>query len=314
MNTSTGSHLGSGNLNGPFSDVAGVVTVDEHVPSAGAIVWWRLSGRVDYATLEAAWVAEGLDPKLLPTPCSATTALRRAAHDLKEKRRLVRPLGKGNGFAVVREQVTNEHAELKHEVLCKVTLDGVERLKVETVNASDEASAKMAKEVQAAYEQHMTALETEDISSWLVRLMPKLDAVGLRDSGGVYFIPHTAMARMSDVVGVLRKVSGHVVNRVPAMRTDDTVEAILDALNQEAEDEARRMEEDIEAAKLGARGFENRIARTDEVESKVSRYELMLGRKLDAMRARLELLRANLTVAMMKADTNAGGGESLANL
>jgi predicted nucleic acid-binding Zn-ribbon protein len=122
------------------------------------------------------------------------------------------------------------------------------------------------------------------------------------------------MERVSAVVEVLRKVSGHVVNRVPAMRSSDAVDAILDAITQEAEYETKRMEEDLEEAKLGARGFENRIARTDEVESKVSRYEELLGRKLDTIRERLEALRANLTVAMMKADTNGGEGSSLASL
>jgi len=295
-----------------FQDVKGVIAVDAHVPTAGAIVWWRLSGTVDYAALEAAWQAAGLDEKDLPSACTAATALRRAAHDLKEKRRLVRPLGRGNGFAIVREKVTNAQAELDYEVLCKVTLDGVERLKVEAVNGTDEVVERIEKEIRASYDQHLSALESEDFSSWLVRLMPKLDAVGLRDSGGVYFVPHSSVERLGDVAKVLREVSGHIVNRVPAMRSDDAVDAILDAIAQEAEQEAARMEADIEAAKLGSRGFENRIANCDAVESKVTRYEALLGRQLDALRERLVALRANLTVAMVKADSE--GGESLADL
>ncbi len=286
-----------------FSDVRGVVAVDNHVPSAGAIVWWRLSGRVDFDTLEAAWVAAGLNPEELPSSCSPTVALRRAAGELREKHRLVRPLGRDAGFAVVRESIDDGH-EPDYDVICKVTLDEVGRAKVTKVSGSDSVVNNINIEVQAAYERSLGSLETEDFSHWLVKLMPKLDAVGLRYGGGIYFVPPFAMAKLEGAVLVLRSVTEHVINRVPAMKSEDAVDAILDAVAQEAEVEAAAMEKDLEEAKLGKRGYENRIQSCDEMEGKVARYEELLGRSLETMRERLETLRANLTVAVLKADSD----------
>ncbi len=52
--------------------------------------------------------------------------------------------------------------------------------------------------------------------------------------------------------------------------------------------------------KLGEKGFESRVAHCDEVESKVTRYEALLGRQLDNVREKLEGLRARLTIAIVK--------------
>lgn len=296
-----------------FSDVKGVVAVDQHVPTAGAIVWWRLSGTVDFEVIKKAWEKAGLDEKDLLTPCSPTTALRRAVDELREKRTLVRPLGRSNGFAIVKEMLTDAHdsaerlgatptvnRELEYDVLCKVMLDDVGRVKVETVGASDDLVNKIAKEVRENFERNLSTLETQDFSCWLVRMMPRLDAVGLREGGGVYFVPHDRVEHVAKVVGVLREVSSHIVNRVPAMRSDDAVEAILDAITQEAEGEAAALERALTENKLGERGFENRLSHCDLVESKVARYEGLLGKNLDVLREKLEDLRARLTLAVLK--------------
>lgn len=272
-----------------------LIAVDEHVPTAGAIVWWRLSGVVEHAKLLAAWKAAGFqEESLLETP-SPATALRRAANELREKRVLVRPLGRNNGFAVVREKVTGDEQELDYEVVAKVTLDAVGRIKFDGV---DDA---LRNEVLTAFERHLGQLSTEDFSAWLVRAMPKLDAVSLRDTGGVYFIPHAQVEHLAMVTAVLHANTEHVVHRVPALRSTEAVEAILDAIEQEALAETERIERELEEGKLGEKAYENRIAQADKVTTKVERYEGLLDMKLDALRERLERLRSNLTVAMVKA-------------
>ncbi len=77
------------------------------------------------------------------------------------------------------------------------------------------------------------------------------------------------------------------------------------------------MQADLDEEKYGARGYENRIEITDAIEAKVSRYEGILGSKLDGIRSKLDDLRASLTVAIVKAQVNNAdeeGGPSLANL
>lgn len=284
-----------------FKDVKNVVAVDEHVASAGAIVWWRLSGQLDFDTLKTAWVAAGLDPKDLPTPCSNAVALTRAGNELRAKRCLIRPLGRDQGFAVVYERVTGDHKELDHRVIAKVTLNAVGRPQVATGpdGTSDEVF-DVRQRVHASFDAALAQLDTSDISAWLVKMMPRLDAVGLRDQGGVYFIPYGAVDEAARMVAVLRSVSNHVVNRVPAMRSEDAVAAILDAVTQEAQAAADNLAKDLEENKLGEIGFANRANKCSDMEAKISRYEDLLGMKLDTVRDRLENLRANLTIASLK--------------
>lgn len=298
-----------------IKDIQGIVAVNDAKGPTGAIVWWRLSGTVEYDELRAKWLAEGLDEGWMPRAPTAQVAMRRTANDLREKRVLVRPLGRNNGFAVVRERVNGKarkadgaeplEADLSYEVLIRVTLDGVERIVVENVGMKgdmdqEEGFIRTKAAMKAAYQQHLNQLAAEDFSPWLARLMPQLDAVSLRDQGGVYFVPPSAMPKLEAVVSVLRKVTAHTVNRVPAMRTNEAVEAILDAITQEAEAEATRFEKDLAEEKLGEVGMQNRANEATEVEAKLVRYEEMLGVKLEVLRERLLNVRTQLTVAALK--------------
>lgn len=291
-----------------FADISNVVAVDQHVPTAGAIVWWRLSGEVDVDTLAAAWAAAGGEESALPHSPSPVVALRRAVDTLRARRQLVRPLGRGAGFAIVKEREVEDARELDYTVLITIKLNEIGRVIVEGMpNASPEFVVRAKREVEQAFEHHLATLDTTDFSSWLVRLMPKVDAVSLRAQGGIYFVPQHAVERVRMVAQVLRQVSSHVVNRVPAMHGDDAVAAILDAITEEADDEAARMERDIAEERCGEKGFESRITQCDNVQSKVARYEELLGQKLDHVRKRLDALKARLSLAALKAQSESGG-------
>jgi hypothetical protein len=86
---------------------------------------------------------------------------------------------------------------------------------------------------------------------------------------------------------------------IPALRGDEAVEAVLNAVLAEAEKEAASMEADL-AKDLGKRAMENRIGRCEAVESKVAQYERLLDKSMGGMRERLDALRVQLTVAMLK--------------
>ncbi len=119
---------------------------------------------------------------------------------------------------------------------------------------------------------------------------------------------------MNHVVEAIRNIGGHSIYRIPAMRGDDAVEAILDAIQSEAAEEAHAMEIALEKAQFGERGWEHRISKTDTIEGKVARYEALLGARLDGIRERLTALRANLTIAMVKAQAEDDTNASLASL
>lgn len=291
-----------------------IVVVNENIPTAGAVIWWRLSGNVDAGALKTAWLASDLPEGDLPDPPSEVTALRRAMADQREARRLVRPLGRGNGFAIVDERVKDDKTELAYEVILTAKLDQVGRLTFETPSGVDDGVRGIIEEIRAAFDRHLETLSQADISDWLAKMvMRQLDAVSLRDTGGVYFLPRPSVERIGTVADVLRQSSAHVVHRVPALRSEEAVDAILDAVSHEAANEAIAMEGELAEEALGKRGLENRITHCDNVERKVARYEELLGRSLDTLRDRLENIRAKLSVALVKADA-ADGQPSLANV
>jgi hypothetical protein len=276
-----------------------IVAVTEKVEHAGTILMWTLRGATDLQRLTAAWDREGLRIVDLPEGPSPATALRRALSELREKRRLIRPLGRGDGFAVVRELTDGE--DLDYRVEMKVKLDKVGRL---TIEGGDTA---LREEVRASFDRHGNELSTEDVSTWLVGLIPSLDGVPMRGGGGVYFVPHHNLPLLDRMVRVLKSATDHNVYRIPAIHEgddasrSDVVQAILDSIEAEAAAEAEAMEKDLAAAAFGSRGLENRITHTDEVEQKIGRYEALVGTRLDGIRDRLTSLRAGLTVAMSKA-------------
>lgn len=264
-----------------------VVAVTEHIPRAGTILMWTLSGATHREALRTAFSEHAIDESLLPDPPSPATALRRAAGELREKSRIVHAIGRGAGYALV--DVTSKGSDLDFKVKAKATLDQVGRLVVEG------GSPKMQDDLRDAFDKHASALSTEDMSAWLTWVSKKtLDGVAMRGGGGVYFIPYAKLPELDAIVGALRDCSEHAIYRIPAMAGDDAVEA-------EAAAEATEIEQALSESKFGARGLETRIVRTDEVEQKVARYEELLGAKVEGLRARLDALRANLTVAVIKA-------------
>ena len=274
------------------------IAVNEQIPSAGKIIWWRLSGTLDVNEIEHAWKAAGLDPKLLLDSPAPTTALRRAANELAKVRRLVRPLEGKKGYGIVDEHAKRD--ELNWTVECRVKLNAVGQVVIEP------KEHPLGPVVKEAYYRHLAECEPADVGSWLVRLVAKVDGIPLRDTGGVYFVPSDQVAQWEKMAAVIREVSDHVVLGVPALRSDQAVDAILDALEVEAAEEARRMEVELAEGKIGEEARKNRVWHCEAVEAKVARYEELLGKNLTKITSRLQDLRANLCVATLQG-TNFSG-------
>jgi hypothetical protein len=282
------------------SSTHGLIAVrdEDSNDKAGVIVWWRLTGGIDLAALETAWVAEGLEKSRLPTPPSPPVALRRAVSELKTAKRMVRPLDKG-GFAVLDEHQSGDRVSTQQ--LGTVTLDPLGRIKSDLPWRETDAVAE-------AYEKHLHSVVQSDVSPWLCKTMDAVQAVSLRDTGGVYFVPRYALPQWERVVRALRAATQHVISNVPALTSSEAVSAILDALEQEAGAQLAQLESDLDAhmkdetdpdaKKLGSRALNTRIERTEAMGAKLGAYESLLGSKLDALRENISRARANLSVAM----------------
>ena len=266
-----------------------LLAVTEAVPDAGAIVWWRLSGDVTLLALAAAWEAAGLPDVALPSLPGDAAALSHAVHSVAERRTLSRPLADG-GRALVREHADGADLDYDVSLRARVSEGGVL-----TLDPPDHPDAATVRDAFNAARQN---LGEGRVGGWLVRLVARVDGIRLRDGGGVYFVPATRVAEWRRMAGALMAAHpAHRVNLVPALRAEDAVAAVLDALSVEADATAVEMLEGVDD--LTARRTEGRVARTEAMLAKVARYEALLGQMAGDVAGRLEALRGSLAAAAL---------------
>lgn len=272
------------------------------LPTAGAIAWWRLSGTVDHEKLTQAWVAAGLSPDALPMPPTPEQGIRRALREQEERRVLARPLKDKGSYALVEERLTSAHgtdAELSYQVAFKVTVNSASG---DITFDPDGGDGQIRQdEIRAAFAKHMAALSPGDISNWLVDLAYKVKSVSLRDTGGIYFIPSTMLTHWHKAVEVIRAVSAHSMFEVPALKSDEAVDAILDAISMEAKDEIAKLENALDSD-MGARGLRSRSEKAKEMLAKLKSYEALLGKGAANIGQRLEELSVELSTAALAAE------------
>lgn len=273
----------------------GIFAVSDQVEAAGGLVYWRLAGGLDPAALLEPWEDVGLDPALLPKTPAPATALARALKEQTSKHVLLRPLatkgGAHAGWALVDETMLDE--DLSHAVSLAAKLDAAGR------PAFSDASDPRCAKIVAAYEKHLERCSSEDVGAWLVKLMGRLEAVSMRDQGGIYYLPPWRLPTWNTAAKVIAAMTSSKLFVIPALRSADAVNAILDAVSQEAEAEAAILERDLEDEKLRARALETRGERAMKVEKKLDRYEAFLGLRLEGLRERLATLRGNLAAAAL---------------
>lgn len=270
------------------------IFVTKDVQEAGAVTYWRLSGGLTLERLRAAWTAQDLPAKLLPEPVTVDTAAHRAVHTLQERRRLVRPLERRGAWVLVDERVVNGSLQHTQEAVFRLVND---QLVIERMEATEEGYQAIVAQVTEAFEKTKGELGAHDIGSWLVSLAYSYGAVSLRDSGGVYFVPRTSTPLWYRISIAVENASAHNVFRIPAMRTDEAITALTEAITTEADRAIQDMEEELQKGELGARALSTREQRCKDLLAKVGQYENLLEVKLDALRGRLNQLATNVTAA-----------------
>lgn len=274
-----------------------IMISDADEDAAGATIWWRLEGDVDRKVLLEKLEALGYG-NLAPPVCEPEVAIRRAAANLKSKRRLLRPLGRRGAWAIVEEEAVIGRDELKHWTGPTISLDKIGR------PVLTNATAEEANVVKAAYDYHLDALTSEDISSWLIGQAERLGAVALRRGGGIYYMPPAGLTTWSRIVDALTSAqAAHAVYKVPTVRmTKDGARAILDSLEAEITAKVNTTADEVISGELGVRGLENRARGTDQLLAKVAEYEGLLGSRLDTMRELLAKLQEDVVAAKLAAE------------
>ena len=272
--------------------VNNIIAVEGNTDQAGAVVYWSLSGEIEFEQFRALWDAANLAEELLPETPSPETALRRAMKEQQKPRRLVRPLKKG--WAIMAEDAANE--ELEYTQLLRASINKIGHLVVENVVEGEKG---IADAIAATFTTQQDTLSQSDISSWLARMVRKCQAVALRERGGIYFIPFSALGHWRAMTEVLSDASGHTCFEIPALKTEQAIDAILASLVREAQDAVSEMETELMEGDMQKRALRTREDRCSAMMAKLGSYETLLGRNMDAMSKKVEDLKISIGAAML---------------
>lgn len=276
------------------------IVTPEAVQTAGSISYWRLSGPVKLDSLATAWKIAGLNPEMLPAPPGLDVALGRAMHEEEGRigrntKRLVRPLARRGAWALVEEICSGE--TLSYSALLTVKTGPAFERQSATPTDFDAIIAR----IRANYDKRQGEIEPNDVSSWLVKIANKLQSVPLRDTGGIYFVPRQDVDLWRRVVKAVQSVSDHRVFSIPALKNSEAIDAITDAISQEAESAAIALEAELGATgdeALGERAMKSRQEACAVLLTKISAYDELLGTQLKC-RERVEQLQAAIVSAII---------------
>lgn len=272
-----------------------IIAVTEQMETAGAIIWWRLSGTTAISALTTSWTGVGLDEKRLPNHPTAAAALRRTMAEEKSPSLLARPL-KDGGWALVREQGAGRDLDYEVELKVWVDAEGAGTLIFDTLGHPREEA------IRDMWAAQRGVWSTEDIGAWLVRQAFHHQAVSLRDTGGFYFIPrHELHSWRNNVAALVAKASGHTFFEIPALRSEEALAAVLDALGQEATGAAQVLEQELAEAELGPRALATRREQCATLLTKLKAYEESMGLQLGTLCERVESLQAQVAAAALAA-------------
>ncbi len=266
---------------------------DAHI--SGVIAFWRLSGAVNFDALQLEWVKRNLDPSLLPAPVTHSTALRRTMSVFREQHVLVRSIkGDKEGFMLVHEYFDGGVPRYVNGMRVTLGADGYLTIEESECDADEISIRKM-------FAHNLTTLTQQDVSGWLVDLVRGVQAVRLRDTGGIYFIPRSTLVTWRLYVAAIRSASSSVIFEIPSLQSDEAVSAVLDALMREVEEATEEMTVQLDAIGAGItdRQRGTRMERIGKVERKVETYEALFGVKLVELREQFETLQSRIVATAL---------------
>lgn len=282
--------------------------ITESAGTCGCVTYWRSGPPISIEALRDAWVAAGLDMELFRKAPEPVTAFRRAVlaqadrktlDKTSELRTLVRPQAEPHTWAIVEEFVQ----EGKPPVYTTIALTSFAKgdPEITGVDGTAERCRNLFTTIMDMFATQSGTFAPEDITTWLVRLAEKKNAVTLRDTGGVYFIPRDSMDFWNKAAEAVETASKktHRVFRIPAVRNSEAVDAIVDAVTVEAEQISAKIDAEVFGdTPIGERAVETRRANIDALLAKLSSYEALLGRQL-SIRERAENLRISLAQRLL---------------
>jgi uncharacterized protein DUF6744 len=312
-------------------DLNGLEVATSQLPLIGFTVLWRLDGiRVSHPDLEHALQAAGFE-KYLPDPPTPRVALRRAlAEWIKTKHRTARTLQlqigdedqeeSGGGrrrtlirvidragsehlvYALVAEDIDFSALGLSYGTALRILLNKKTGEMICTTDAeglidAQRESQQLTDELMPYWRQYRDLFIARDLSQMVREIIGGMNAVSLRQAGGVYFVPESerdALFRLRQLIAGIPQSAGPG-SFVCALGVPDAVEArrglskavhagLLDEINSLRSDLGRLGES---GERLREKTVAQRLVIYKRLKAKAEIYQDLLGMRQDEIRAEI---------------------------
>jgi Family of unknown function (DUF6744) len=310
-------------------DLNGLEAATSQLPLIGFTVLWRLEGiRVSHPDLEHALQSAGFE-KHLPDPPTPRVALRRAlAEWIRTKQRTARTLQlhlgdeehdeNGGGrrrtlirvidragsehlvYALVAEDVDFSALGLSYGTALRILLNKKSGEMICTTDAegvidAQRESQQLTDELMPHWRQYRDLFIARDLSQMVREIIDGMNAVSLRQAGGVYFVPESereALFRLRQLIAGIPQSSGPG-SFVCALGVPDAIEArrglsravhagLLDEINSLRGDLGRLGES---GDRLREKTIAQRLIIYKRLKAKAEMYQDLLGMQQDQVRA-----------------------------
>jgi hypothetical protein len=317
-------------LNGvDIRDLKGLEAATSQLPLIGFTVLWRLEGiRINHSDLEQALQSAGFD-KYLPDPPTPRVALRRAlAEWIKTKQRTARTLQLQVGdvdqdesggtrrrtlirvidragsehlvYALVAEDIDFSALGLSYGTALRILLNKKTGEMICTTDAegvidAQRESQQVTDELMPYWRQYRDLFIARDLSQMVREIIGGMNAVSLRQAGGVYFVPESerdSLFHLRQLVASIPHVAGSE-SFVCVLGVPDAVEArrglsravhagLLDEINSLRGDLGRLSES---GDRLREKTIAQRLVIYKQLKAKAEMYQELLGMRHDEVRA-----------------------------
>jgi hypothetical protein len=212
----------------------------------GDLLWWELTAAsVSRPDLIKLWVQGGLPTELLPEAPTAEKAFKTAVRETQvgHPDRLLR-LAVENGLEIVFGVVSEERdgaGGLVYHQQARITLSH----QSECIR-SDQPSDPMVQKLTTRFEELKNLHTTDDVRRTITKTLDSFAAVGLRQSGGIYWVPATYAKELRQLQAVIERLGQSKMHLVPITKTKEGQAALAQAAKASIEEELTALQAEMQ--------------------------------------------------------------------
>lgn len=162
----------------------------------------------------------------------------------------------------------------------------------ETGNLSVDFSHRAAEEIEKLYKENLDAMDSNDVREAILNIIKSWHVVGLRDRGGIYFIPVSFESQVEKLEKLVESLGGDSTLAIaPQVDVERTKKAIYKAFVTGLKDKISTFEQEVEKGTMERKSaWEKRISEFKELKAEISFYRDAMNFQADDLGIALDKL------------------------